>query len=368
MMHPHRSRSYTRALVAFSAVTTAALALSGCSGTSTGATEDDNSVTLVVHNSFPNDEFSAAATEATGYDVEVVSAGDGGELTNQLVLTKGAPIADLFFGVDNIFASRILENDVAESVQMTLPDRARDYALTSDAEAPSSADAEVAMVPIDLGATCINIDTAWFEDQGIPAPSTYEDLLAPEYEGLSVVLDPTASSTGASFLVGTVAHFGEDGFTEYWADLLANGARLEQGWSEAYNGQFTQGGGDGTFPVVVSYSSSPAFTVTEDSAQTTTAALLDTCSSQVEYAGVLADSENPEGAKAVLEFMLSADFQNTIAESMYMYPVDEAASVPTEWEDFAPMPAPDQVNDLDPTTIEAGREGWLQDLGEAIDL
>src|SRR5690606_8982884 len=112
----------------------------------------------------------------------------------------------------------------------------------------------------------------------------------------------------------------------------------------------------------------PAFTVTEDGSQTTTAALLDTCSSQVEYAGVLADAANPDGAKAVLEFMLSADFQNTIAESMYMYPVDEAASVPAEWEDFAPMPAQHQLNDLDPTTIEAGREGWLQELGEAINL
>lgn len=48
-------------------------------------------------------EFEAAASAATGYDVKVVTAGDGGELTNKLVLTKNAPIADAFFGVDNTF-------------------------------------------------------------------------------------------------------------------------------------------------------------------------------------------------------------------------------------------------------------------------
>lgn len=344
------------------------LLISGCAGGSPDDAERENSVTLVVHNSFPEEEFSAAATEATGYDVEVVSAGDGGELTNQLVLTKGAPIADVFFGVDNIFASRILENEVAETVSVALPERAVHYALTATGEQPQSSDDEIALAPIDLGATCINIDTEWFASQGIPEPRTYEDLVDPTYAGLSVILDPTASSTAASFLVGTVEHFGDDGYAGYWEDLIANDARLEQGWTEAYNGQFTQGGGDGTFPIVLSYSSSPAFTVDEDGGATTTAALLDTCSSQVEYAGVLADAQNPEGAKAVLDFMLSRTFQDTIAESMYMYPVDADAAVPQEWEEFAPMPTADQVHDLDPSTIESERENWLKTLGDAINL
>lgn len=60
-----------------------------------------DTVTLVVHDSFPNEDFAKAASEAAGYDVKVVSAGDGGELTSQLVLTQSAPIADAFFGVDS---------------------------------------------------------------------------------------------------------------------------------------------------------------------------------------------------------------------------------------------------------------------------
>ena len=73
------------------------LALTGCSGSAPDAPAETEKVTLVVHDSFPNDEFAEAASAATGYDVEVISAGDGGELTNKLVLTAGAPIADAFF-------------------------------------------------------------------------------------------------------------------------------------------------------------------------------------------------------------------------------------------------------------------------------
>ncbi|SJN12663.1 Thiamin ABC transporter, substrate-binding component [Leucobacter sp. 7(1)] len=354
----------------------AALTLAGCTagpaGEGDGSNADTQSVTLVVHDSFPNEEFAAAASTATGLDVTVISAGDGGELTNKLVLTKGAPIADAFFGVDTIFASRLVDNEVVEPYRTDgLSEGFASLAIfPGQGDGPSVQDPTqaFALTPVDQGATCINIDPAWFADNGIAEPNSYEDLTKPEYRDLTVLLDPTASSTGASFLVGTVAKFGEDGFADYWKQLMDNGARIEQGWSDAYNGQFTQGGGDGTKPIVVSYGSSPAFTVTEDGSATTTKALLDTCSNQVEYAGLLAGAENPEGAKAVLDFLVSNEFQATIADTMYMYPVDSEVALPEAWERFAPLPTDDQLNHLSSGEIEAGREGWLKTLGEQIGL
>lgn len=313
-----------------------------------------NAVTIVVHNSFPNEEFAQLASEATGYEVSVVSAGDGGELTNQLVLTQGAPIADAFFGVDNNFASRLVAHEVVEPYRpAALAERAEQH-LYDDAGS---------LVPITIGATCINIDPAWFAERDIVEPQSYEDLADARYEGLTVLLDPASSSTGASFLIGTVAEYGVDGFADYWSRLAANNPRLETGWSEAYNGHFTQGGGDGTYPIVVSYSSSPAWTLSADGSSSTTKALLDTCSSQIEYAGVLQGAQNPEGARAVIDFMLSADFQDTIAESMYMYPIDADRYVPEEWQEFAPMP--DSANDMTPAEIGEGREAWLRTWAEA---
>ena len=45
------------------------------------------------------------------------------------------------------------------------------------------------------------------------------------------------------------------------------------------------GSGKGTYPIVVSYASSPSFTVSKDKSSSTTSALLDTAFRQVEYAG-----------------------------------------------------------------------------------
>ncbi len=318
--------------VALLAVT--GLALTGCATPSDGpGMADSNTVTLVVHDSFPNDEFAAAASAATGYDVRVISAGDGGELTSQLVLTQGAPIADAFFGVDNVFISRLVDSDVIAG--------------------------DDAAVPVTQSATCINIDPAWFTEHGVAEPKTYGDLADETYRGLTVLLDPSTSTTGASFLIGTVAKFGGEGFADYWTKLAANDIRIENGWTEAYNGQFTQGGGDGTYPIVLSYSSSPAWTVTEDGSATTTKTLQDTCSSQIEYAGVLNGSANSEGAKAVVDYMTSLEFQDTIADTMYVYPVAKDAYVPAEeWEQFAPMPT--APNDMTPAEIGKNRESWLK--------
>ncbi|GAB2555819.1 thiamine ABC transporter substrate-binding protein [Leucobacter ruminantium] len=342
--------------VAVVAAAALGLALTGCSGSPDEA--DSRKVTLVVHDAFPNEEFAKAASAATGYDVEVITGGEGGELTNKLVLTRGAPIADAFYGVDNTYASRLIENDVVEPYTPEgLPASADEYAF----------DGSGSLTPVDVGATCINIDTEWFAEHGIAEPSSYEDLARPEYRDLSVLLDPLSSSTGGSFLIGTVAEFGEDGYLDYWQRLLDNGARLEQNWSDAYYGQFSAAS-DGDRPIVLSYSSSPVATLNDDGTASSSRALLDTCTSEVEYAGVLAGAANAEGARAVVDYLVSSEFQATIPDTMYMYPVDADAGLPETWAEFAPMPSREQLRDLPASEVDAGREGWLKRLGEQIGL
>ena len=129
----------------------------------------------------------------------------------------------------------------------------------------------------------------------ITARGTVEDFTAT----LCATVVAATSSTGMAFLLSTIAEYG-DAWPGYWEDLMANGAQLTSSWSDAYEVDFTQGGGKGDRPIVLSYDSSPAFTVPEGSDTSTTSALLDTCVEQVEYAGVLAGAENPDGARAVL--------------------------------------------------------------------
>ena len=70
-------------------------------------------LTLLAHDSFtyPDGIFDAF-TEATGIKVEVVLAGDAGELVAKAVLTSGNPEGDVLWGVDNTLLSRALDADV----------------------------------------------------------------------------------------------------------------------------------------------------------------------------------------------------------------------------------------------------------------
>src|SRR5690625_749634 len=352
-----RSRITPSCVTSIVGVAVAALIVTGCSS-GTAPTEPSGTgnepepggvVRLITDDSFPNEQFEELASAATGYDVEVVTGGDGGELSNTLVLTQGAPLADVAFGIDAIFSSRVLEHGVVERyVPDGLPSRAQQHLVDGE---------EGTLIPIDIGATCINIDREWFEQEDLEEPRTYEDLALPEYEGLTVIIDPSTSSTGASFMVGTVAAFGEDSFIDYWKSLVDNGARVESGWDAAYHTHFTAGDSAGTYPIVVSYSSSPAYVPT-------TTALLETCSSQVEYAGILAGADNPEGARAVVDYMLSREFQDLIPETMWVYPIDENATIPEDWATHAPLP--EAPNDLQATEVADHRDEWLRELSNVL--
>jgi thiamine transport system substrate-binding protein len=201
----------------------------------------------------------------------------------------------------------------------------------------------------------------WFEANNLTPPSNWRDLVLPEYEGLTVVSNPLTSSPGLAFLASTVAAFGDDSFESFWQDLKDNQVKVAAGWEEAYFTEFSGSSGAGGYPIVLSYSSSPAAEIRENG-KSQTVALLDECFRQVEYVGVLAGAKNSDGAKALVDFLLSESFQSTMPGLMYVYPVNPAASVPAEWAEFGPTASSTIGQDLD---IAANRDSW-QDKWSAI--
>jgi thiamine transport system substrate-binding protein len=311
-------------------------------------------VVLVTHESFslPDELIKQFETES-GYDLEIKAAGDAGALTNKLVLTKGSPTGDAVFGIDNTFASRALDEGVLEKVDAVRASGAKYFDLAGD-----GADY---LVPVDTGSVCMNVDTTYFGSK-IAAPETLEDLTKPEYKDLLVLPGATTSSTGLAFLLTTIAAFGDD-WPAYWEKLLDNGAKVTEGWSDAYQVDFTQGGGSGDRPIVLSYDSSPAFTI-DDAGDSTTKALLDTCFQQIEYAGVLAGAENPEGAKALIDFLETTEVQEALPDAMYVFPIDANAKLPNVWADFAVRPVDPWT--VDPDEIAANRDEWLTTWSDLI--
>lgn len=274
------------------------LVLTGCSSAPT-------EVRIATHDSFAiSDELIAAFEEESGYTLEIIRLGDTGTLTNQLVLSKDQPVADAFFGIDNTFESVATENGII------------DGSLTA----------------IDYSDVCFNYDIAWFEAEGIKPPSNWLQLTDETYRGLTVVTNPNSSSPGLAFLATTVGFLGDD-WESYWQDLKANDVLVTGGWEDAYFVEFSGSSGAGDYPIVLSYTSSPSAEVRENGAAGT-AALLENCFRQIEYAGVLTNANNPEGASELVEFMLSEQFQSAVPELMYVYPVTDVA-LPESWAKFA---------------------------------
>lgn len=318
---------------------------------------DAKKVTVVTHSSFQvSDNLKKEFEKTSGFKLEIVDGGDGGELVNKLILSKDAPQGDVCFGVDNTYASRLLSQGVIDKDRTvdTIPESAEKYLVDNNR----------ALVPIDMGDVAINIDKTYFASHNLAEPKTFEDLAKPEYAKLLVAINPTTSTPGLAWMLATVGHFGADKFSDYWKTLVKGGAKITSGWTEAYNTDFSAGEGKGAYPIVVSYASSPSYTVSKDGASTTTAALLDTAFRQVEYAGVLKGAANPAGGQAFINWMLSKDVQADIPKKMYMYPVDSSVQLPEALAKFGPLAK--KPVEVTPDKIAAEREQWLKLWASAV--
>lgn len=305
------------------------IALTGC------APQEPSLVRLAAHDSFViSDELINQFESESGYELEILRLGDTGSLTNQLVLTKNAPVADAVFGIDNTFQG------VATSAEII----------------------EGELVAIDYSDVCFNYDIAWFEANSVTPPASWRDLTSSDYRALTVITNPNFSSPGLAFLASTQAGFAtENEVRDYWLALKENDVKVAGSWEDAYFTDFTRYGGDR--PIVLSYASSPSAEVSE-AGVAGTAALLQDCFRQTEFAGVIAGSANPAGAKALVDFLLGDDFQRSVPEAMYVYPAVAGTQVPEAWAKFA-LPATSTIgDDLD---INTNRENWLANWSEIFD-
>ena len=327
--------------------------LSGCGGEEGGersSADDRVTVQVVTHDSFSATESVLEKfADESGITIEVVPSGDAGELVTKSALTAGNPLGDVLFGVDNTFLSRALEEDLFVPYESPALDSVPDELKL---------DSQNRVTPVDHGEVCVNYDRSAYS--GNSPPARLEDLVDARYKDQLVVENPATSSPGLAFLLSTVERFGEDGWEDYWLGLKKNGVEIVSGWEEAYNGSFSGGAGEGTRPLVVSYASSPPAEVHFSEgglSEPTTGVVEDGCFRQIEFAGVLKGTKNPDAAKKVVDFLLSEEFQSDLPLNMFVFPAREEVPLPEVFERFAARPAAPVT--MDPARIEEGRERWL---------
>lgn len=312
---------------------------------------------VMTHDSFSaSKEVISKFEQECNCQVEFLKSGDAGLALNKAILSKGAPLADAFYGVDNTFLSRALQADICEP-----------YASPALAGIPDDLklDPTNAMLPVDFGYVTLNYDKAYFTDNAIPLPKTLRDLTDPAYKGLLVVENPATSSPGLAFLLTTIAVFGEEGnytYLDFWRDLRKNDVFVADGWESAYYDNFSRGG-KGDRPLVVSYATSPAaevFFADPQPTESPTGNILASGESfrQIEFVCILRGAAQPELARQWVDFMLGETFQPDIPLQMWVYPARTGTPLPEVFKKFAEVPtAPAQIA---PDQIEKNRDRWLQ--------
>lgn len=325
----------------------------------TNADHAGGEVILISHDSFAiSDELVTAFEESSGYTLTLRPGGDAVEALNQAILTVDNPQGDVFFGVDDATLSRAFAADLFVAHEADGLDRVPDDLRL---------DPEYRVTPIDHGPVCVNYDAEWFDSEGLEAPTSLADLADPAYADLLVVQNPASSSPGLNFVMATIAEYGEDGWIDYWEQLADNGVEVTSGWSEAYYSWFSGPSSDGDRPLVVSYGTSPPFEVTDSDElpdEGPTGVIEDTCIRQIEFAGVLANAANPDGARALIDFLLSDEFQEEIPMSMYVFPAVDTVELPEIFTRFAVNPA--DPHHLDPDLIEDERENWIREWTDVV--
>ncbi len=314
---------------------------------------------VMTHDSFAVSEAVLAAfQEKYNIEVQFIEAGDTGTAVNKAVLAKDKPLADVFYGVDNTFLSRALDEGIFEVYQSPLLD---------DIPDDFKLDPEYRALPVDFGDVCLNYQVAYFNENDLAPPEGLEDLLKPEYAGLLAVENPATSSPGLAFLFATVAHFGEDGYLDFWKGLVENDLKVVNDWETAYYSEFSQWGG--TRPIVVSYGSSPPFEVIfaeESIAEPPTAAVTGegSCFRQIEFVGILKGTPKRALAEKWIDFMLSPTFQEDIPLQMYVFPVNANAELNETFQQYLAIPEAPAF--LSPADIAAHREEWINAWTEAV--
>jgi thiamine transport system substrate-binding protein len=350
-----------KALATIGATLCLTITLGACGSSSGKAAAAPKTVVLLSHDSFAvSKSVLADFTKETGYKVKRLAPGDAAVAVNTAILRKRHPVADVLFGVDNTFLTRALDAGIFTSYKAnglgTVPAR---YQLDASRHR---------VTPIDNGDVCIVYDRAWFGKAGRPAPpSSITDLTKPAYKKLTVVENPATSSPGLAFQLATIKQQGGSGWKGYWQALRANGVRVDDDWTQAYETDFTAGGGNGDRPIVVSYATDPAADVVFANGKKTTPSIgvvSSSCFSQVEFAGVLRGAKNEKGARALVDFMLSRQFQEDIPLQMYVFPVQPSARLPEVFLKWAPRPAHPLT--MSPRTIGAHRNDWIKEWTEIV--
>ena len=218
------------------------LALSACGGGSdsgsagSGETKTEDAGTadtgsgskeLTVYTAFPEAEvvyYFNKFEEETGIKINYIRL-SAGEMLTRVEAEKENPQATLMFGgsTDNYIAA--VDKGLLEAYQS--PE------LTNTPE--NYLDPTGTWNPIYVGCIAFACNRDWFTDKGLDYPTSWEDLLKPEFQGEVIMAHPATSGTAYTVLSTLVQLKGDDQVWDYLTELNKNISQYTKSGSAAPN-------------------------------------------------------------------------------------------------------------------------------------
>lgn len=292
----------------------------------------------------PGAELAEKFLKKTGKKLTLIDCGEAVQVMNKAFMEKDNPQADVIIGIDNNLASKIRELDILEAY------RPKDARKIINQRLEDELGGDWLLTPYDYSHFSMIFDT----ESGLEAPASLEDLTKDIYKKKIILMDPRTSTPGLGFLTWTVSIYGTKA-GDYWKKLKPSILTMTSSWSEGW-GMFM----DGEAPLVVSYTTSPAYNVEYDKNYRYKALVFEQGHvEQVEGYGLIKNAPNTEGAKLLMDFLISAEAQNALPLTQWMYPVNREISLPQSYIEAAPIPG---------KTLESDGPGAQKILDSVIDI
>ena len=185
-------------------------------------------------------------------------------------------------------------------------------------------------IPYDTGYICLVYD----EDE-VESPGSFDALLEPAYEGDLITQNAQQSDPGRAFLLWSIIAEGEDGYLDYWSNLVDNGVKVLADWEPAYNAYLA-----GEAPMVVSYSTDQVYYHGEgvDMSRHQVGFLNDQGYANPEAMALFSDAENADLGRQFMEFVLTSEAQAEIAVRNVQFPAVSGVDPGGEFSKYAYEP------------------------------
>lgn len=307
-------------------------------------------LTVYTHPSFaaewgPGPGVKEAFEQQCECTLEYVVLESGGDILQRLRLEGGSTGADVVLGLDTGTM------ETARRTGLLTPHKIRLDGLDLPVDWQDSL-----FVPYDWGYFAFVYDT-----EQLPNPPQSLEELVNSPEDLQIIIqDPRTSTPGLGLLLWMKAVYG-DRAGEKWQALSDNILTTTKSWSDGYFSLFM----NGEAPMILSYSTSPAYHMAIDKTDRYQAAQFkEGHYLQVEVAALVEPSDQKALAREFLQFILTPDFQRHIPLKNVMYPaIDLGDELPGVFERLI---QPETTLFIDPARVARQRQAWLDEWLNAM--